>query len=72
MVLHTAAWEGYATDAGTLVTQLGLVFMPEQMSTAMYDTLVSYVNAIPVTSPANRVIEAASLLLNSPQYSVQR
>jgi uncharacterized protein (DUF1800 family) len=72
MVLHTAAWESYATDAGTLVTQLGLVFMPDQMSTAMYNTLVSYVDAIPVTSPANRVIEAASLLLDSPQYSVQR
>jgi uncharacterized protein (DUF1800 family) len=72
MVLHTAAWEGYATNAGTLVTQLGLVFMPDQMSTAMYNTLVSYVDAIPVTSPANRVIEAASLLLDSPQYSVQR
>ncbi len=72
MVLHTAAWEPLAADPATLVTQLGLVFMPGQMPTAMYNTLVNYVTAIPASSPANRVIEAASLLLGSPQYSVQR
>jgi uncharacterized protein (DUF1800 family) len=72
MLLHTASWEGYAADADTLVSQLELVFMPGQMSTAMHDTLVSYVNAIPATNPASRVIEAASLLADSPQYSVQR
>jgi uncharacterized protein (DUF1800 family) len=72
MLLHTAAWEGYASDAQTLVSQLALVFMPGQMPTAMYNTLVNYVNAIPASSPADRVIEAASLLLSSPQYSVQR
>jgi uncharacterized protein (DUF1800 family) len=72
MVLHTAAWEGYAADAGALIDHLELVFMPGQMPATMRGMLVSYVNAIPVTSPANRVIEAASLLLNSSQYSIQR
>jgi uncharacterized protein (DUF1800 family) len=72
MVLHTAAWEKYANDAATLVAQLELVFMPGQMSPVMASTLVGYVNAIPASSPANRVIEAASLMLDSPQYSVQR
>ncbi len=71
MVLHTAAWENYANDAATLVAQLELVFMPGQMSPAMANTLVGYVNAIPASRPANRVIEAASLMLDSPQYSVQ-
>ncbi len=72
MVLHTAAWEPYAADAGTLVDQLALVFMPGQMPATMRTTLVNYVNIIPATSPANRVIEAFSLMMNSPQYSVQR
>ncbi len=72
VVLHTAAWEPYAGDAGTLVDQLALVFMPGQMQSAMRDTLVNYVNSIPATTPANRVIEAASLMINSPQYAVQR
>jgi uncharacterized protein (DUF1800 family) len=71
MVLHTAAWENYANDAATLVAQLELVFMPGQMSPAMARTLVGYVNAIPASSPANRVMEAASLMLDSPQYSIQ-
>ncbi len=72
MLLHTASWEAYASDANALVSQLALVFMPGQMPAAMNATLVGYVNAIPATSPASRVIEAASLLLSSPQYSVQR
>jgi uncharacterized protein (DUF1800 family) len=72
MLLHTASWEAYASNAATLVSQLELVFMPGQMPNAMNATLVNYVNAIPATTPANRVIEAASLLLSSPQYSVQR
>jgi hypothetical protein len=72
VLLHTVAWEPYAADAQSLVTQLGMVFMPGQMSAAMNNTLVGYVSAIPATTPANRVVEAASLLLGSPQYSVQR
>ena len=72
MVLHTAAWEPFAADAGTLVDQLALVFMPGQMSSAMRNILVTYVNGIPASNPANRVIEAASLLINSPQYAIQR
>ncbi len=71
MMLHTSAWEGYASNAQTLVSQLAMVFMPGQMSTAMNNTLVSYVNSIPASEPANRVIEATSLILGSPQYSVQ-
>jgi uncharacterized protein (DUF1800 family) len=72
MVLHTAAWEPYAANPSDLVNELGLVFMPGQMSTAMYNTLVAYVTSIPASTPANRVIEATSLLITSPQYSVQR
>ena len=58
-------------DKATLVAELELVFMPGQMSPAMASTLVGYVNAIPASSPANRVMEAASLMLDSPQYSIQ-
>jgi uncharacterized protein (DUF1800 family) len=72
MVLDTSAWETYAGNAVTLVNQLGLVFMPGQMSPAMASALVSYVNAIPASMPHTRVVETASLLLSSPQYSIQR
>lgn len=72
VLLHTASWEPYAADPQNLVSQLELVFMPGQMPAAMRETLVNYVAAIPASSRASRVIEAASLLLSSPQYSIQR
>jgi uncharacterized protein (DUF1800 family) len=72
MVLHTAAWEADAADAANLVDQLGLVLMPGRLSDPMRSTLVAYVNDIPATSPANRVVETVALMINSPQYAVQR
>jgi uncharacterized protein (DUF1800 family) len=72
MMLHTAAWEPYAVNAATLVDQLALVFMPGQMPAAMRTTLINYINIIPASTPGNRVVEALSLMMNSPQYSVQR
>jgi uncharacterized protein (DUF1800 family) len=72
VVLHTAAWEPLAANATTLVNELNLVFMAGQMPTAMQQTLINYVNSIPATSAANRVIEAAGLVIDSPQYAVQR
>jgi uncharacterized protein (DUF1800 family) len=70
--LHTAAWEPLAADAGTLVDNLNLVFMAGQMPAAMRTTLVNYVSQVPASPAATRVAEAASLLINSPQYAIQR
>jgi hypothetical protein len=42
------------------------------MPDAMRKTLVAYIKNIPASSPANRVIETAALIVMSPQYSVQR
>ena len=70
--IRTAAWEGFAANPATLVDRLNLVFMQNQMPTAMRTTLINYVTAIPASTPASRVIEALDLLVNSPQYAVQR
>jgi uncharacterized protein (DUF1800 family) len=72
VLLHTAAWEPLAADAATLIDNLNLVFMAGQMPGTMRTTLINYVNGIPASSTASRVIEAAQLLINSPQYAVQR
>lgn len=72
VLLHTAAWEPLAADPGTLVDNLNLVFMAGQMPSAMRATLLSYVSAIPATEPAARAVEAAQLVINSPQYAIQR
>jgi len=69
--LHTAAWEPLAADA-ELVDNLNLVFMAGQMPAAMRTTLINYVNQLPASPAATRVAEAVSLLINSPQYAIQR
>jgi uncharacterized protein (DUF1800 family) len=72
VMLHTAEWEPFASEPGTLVDNLGLVFMAGQMPAAMRASIVQYVGLIPASSPAQRVAEAAYLVAMSPQFSIQR
>ncbi|MGD0679127.1 MAG: DUF1800 family protein [Polyangiaceae bacterium] len=82
VLLHTSAWEPFASAPATLVDKLDLVFMAGEMSNAMKGTIVSYVAPIS-TIPQNphagatavaaqRVIEATVLVVTSPQFAVQR
>ncbi len=84
--LHTAELEPLAPDPATLVSTLNLMLMGGQMPAAMNTALVNYVATIPLapvscftagnsaggSGPALRVIEAAELIINSPQYAIQR
>ncbi len=75
VLLRTAAWESLANDPAALIERMNQLLMQGQMPQAMRATLVNYVSAIPTneaTYRARRVVEAADLLLNSPQYVVQR
>ena len=72
VMLKTAAWEGLAANPAALVDRLNLVFMQGLMPAAMRTTLINYATAIPATAPASRVIETTDLLINSPQFAVQR
>lgn len=75
VLLRTNQWEPLADDPAALIDRLSLVMMAGQMPSAMRTTLINYVSGIPNTDPgyrAYRAIEAASLIINSPQYSVQR
>jgi uncharacterized protein (DUF1800 family) len=76
VALHTAAWEPLAANAGNLVDQMGLVLMAGQMPAAMRSTLVGYVtgaaSTTPTPTPGSTVAEVAELIINSPQYAVQR
>jgi len=75
VLLHTASWESLATNPSNLIARMNQVLMQGQMPNAMFTTLVNYVSAIPSTEEAyraRRVVEAADLILNSPQYAVQR
>jgi uncharacterized protein (DUF1800 family) len=83
--LHTAELEGDAANPTALVNDLNLMLMAGQMPSAMQSALVTYVGQIPLapmacfgsgtsggTGPAVRVIETAELIINSPQYAIQR
>jgi uncharacterized protein (DUF1800 family) len=72
VMLNTTNWEGYAGTPATLVDKLNLVFMAGEMPAAMKNTLVTYATGIPSAAAAARVAETASLVVNSPQYAVQR
>ena len=78
VMLRTAAWESLADTPDALVDRLGLVLLQNAMPAAMRSALIAYVGGITAsptgdTGPykAYRVIEAASLIVNSPQYVVQ-
>jgi hypothetical protein len=46
--------------------------MAGQMPAAVRAALVNYVSQVPASPAATRVAEATSLLINSPQYAIQR
>jgi uncharacterized protein (DUF1800 family) len=78
VLLRTAAWEPLADNPGALVDRLALVFLQNDMPAAMRSALVNYIGGIDASPDGNRapykgyrVIEAASLIVNSPQYAVQ-
>ena len=70
VLLHTAAWEPYASDPAMLIDQLNVVLMSGQMPADLKAGLVSYITPIP--DPALRVISANYMLMFSPQFTVQR
>jgi uncharacterized protein (DUF1800 family) len=72
VMLKTADWEAYAANPASLVAEFNIILMGGQMSTAMQTTLTNYIANIPANTPWFRVAEAAELIVDSPQYSVQR
>jgi hypothetical protein len=72
VLLRTSKWEGFAATPATLIEKLNLVLMQGQMPGAMQNALISYVAGIPADTPWSRVVEAAELVIDSPQYAIQR
>lgn len=72
--LRTAQWEPLAASPEVLIDEMNLVFMSGRMPASMRQTLVDYVAGIPESETAylaQRVIEAASLVITAPQCAVQ-
>jgi uncharacterized protein (DUF1800 family) len=72
VMLHTSAWESYAASPDTLVDTMDTVLMAGQMPSTMHQYLVNYASAVPSSQLGSRVAETAELIIDSPQYAVQR
>jgi uncharacterized protein (DUF1800 family) len=87
VLLNTTEWEPFASDTATLVDKMGLVFFGGSMPDSMRTTVINYINAPgtgqggnPVSPPTSAsaataalsVIDAAYLIVTSPQYAIQR
>lgn len=61
-----------ASDPAKLVDHLNSVMMANSMSSGMRNILLNAVNQIPATNPTERVRTALYLVVNSPEYAIER
>lgn len=61
-----------AADATRLVDHLNLLFMANSMSPSMRNILINAVNQIPADNRAERARTAIYLVINSPEYAVEK
>jgi len=72
ILLDLTPWEDRAAnDPEQLVDDLGLVLMNGAMPKSMRQTLIDYVQTIPVDQTDQRVAELIYLIVSSPQYAAQ-
>jgi uncharacterized protein (DUF1800 family) len=70
--LDLAAYQAVAADAGALAARLDRNLLAGRMSAPMRNAIVSAVNALPASDTLNRARTAMWLVVNSPQFQVQR
>lgn len=61
-----------STDAGQLVDHLNSVLMASSMSSDMRNIIVDAVNNIPASNPTERARTAIYLVINSPEFAVDK
>jgi uncharacterized protein (DUF1800 family) len=64
--------ESLASDPTALVTYLNRVFMNSAMSNEMAGVLINTIGQLPADDPQERVLSALWLILNSPEYVVEK
>jgi uncharacterized protein (DUF1800 family) len=70
--LDTSPEEALASDPAALVDHFNYVLMNGAMSDGMRNVLVSTINQLPADDPQQRVLSALWMILNSPEYVVER
>ncbi|MGI8482540.1 MAG: hypothetical protein ACR2MF_10865 [Chthoniobacterales bacterium] len=70
--LNFAYQQGIAGDATQLVDHLNALLMGGAMSWDMRSTVINAVNQIAVSNPLERVRTAVYLVVNSPEFAVEK
>jgi hypothetical protein len=72
LTLDYGTLQALALDPARLAAHLDMLFMGGSMSTALRDTLVRALNAMPTTSTRNRVEAALMIMSASPDFVIQK
>ena len=72
ITLNLSYEETLAADPAQLVDHLSSLLMAGNMSPMMRITLINIIAQIPVTAPAGRVKTAIALVINSPEYVIDK
>jgi uncharacterized protein (DUF1800 family) len=70
--LDVSQEESIAADPAALVDHFNYVLMNGDMSSAMRSVLINTLNNLPPDDPEERVLSALWLILNSPEYAIEK
>jgi uncharacterized protein (DUF1800 family) len=70
--LDTSAEEALAADPATLVDHFNYVLMNGAMSSGMRNVLIATLSQLPPDDPQERVLSALWMILNSPEYVIEK
>jgi len=70
--LNLSAEQALAANPAQLVDHLNSLLMANNMSTAMRNILINAISQIPANNPAERTKTAIYLVINSPEFSIDK
>jgi uncharacterized protein (DUF1800 family) len=72
ITLNLASEQALAANPAQLVDHLNSLLMAGSMSTGMRNTLINAITQIPANNPAERTKTAIYLVINSPEFSIDK
>ena len=72
ITLNLSGEQALAADPAQLVDHLNSLVMANNMSAAMRTILINAITQIPASNPAERARTAVYLVLNSPEFAVDK
>jgi hypothetical protein len=72
ITLNLAGEQALAANPSQLVDHLNSLLLANNMSTAMRNILITAITQIPATDPAERAKTAVYLVINSPEFTIDK